>query len=503
MMEMKSKHEMKKHGTDCVQRLFFNSVFQINLFDPFFFLHFFCVGVDRRSRATGSDLTTTPMNHLPSFHRHEQLISLEEELDSSFSDVQETPNFSAPLPNSLPQFETDINKLKQQSLAKFKKRWHEILAKYSAVDDELQSDEIDLHTGKLVVDNGHLKSMAEHGQKINGVRVHGSIWAGDYDSDRDARVESQSERRKRKFKQKMRELLKSENRFHTSSSFNTTDEERDDKSIASSPTKRFGLLSNQSSPLKSSRNSPSKFPTSLDLSPLKRKASLPPGYFSPTKKVQNSRKLEEKELPEKRNNMREEQTQDQALQLDSPDDLFVVSDLTEPIPIALFSCAFPNCNFSSECKSTYRTHLLQKHQTELAQLGYPVASSSSQTLYGGIPELTVLKLILHFPLQISTLGPFTCNKPLGRSKCHRVFVNPEQLARHREKYPRECCKRQVLLCPLLGCEFMTDEGFGEWKTHVDSHEKYVKIVEPAGDVMENVDDFFDDSETSLRDEEGT
>lgn len=460
-----------------------------------------------RSRASVPDLTTTPMNHLPSFHRHEHLISLEEELDSSFSDVQESPNFAAPLPSSLPQFETDINKLKQQSLAKFKKRWHEILEKYSSVDDELQSDEIDLHTGKLVVDNGHLKSMAEHGQKINGVRVHGSIWAGDYDFDRDARLESQSERRKRKFKQKMRELLKSENRFHTSSSFNITDEERDDRSVGSSPTKRFGLLSNQSSPLKSSRSSPMKFPGSLDLSPLKRKASLPHGYLSPTKKGQGSQKLGGTEILEKRISPREEQAQEQpqeqSLPLDSHDDLFVVSDLTDSIPIALFSCAFPNCQFSSECKSTYRTHLLQNHQVELAQLGYPVANTTSHTLYGGIPELTVLKLNLHFPLQISTLGPFTCNKPLGSSKCHRVFVNPEQLARHREQYPRECCRRQVLLCPLLGCEFMTDEGFAEWKTHVESHEKHVKIVEPAGDVMENVDDFFDDSESSMGDEEET
>lgn len=442
------------------------------------------------------------MDFLPTHQRYEKLISLEDHSDVETSEDEVNDGWSDALANSGGQFEADINKLKHESSAKFRRRWHEIIARYSEVDDTVESDEIDLHTGKVTIDNGHLRSMAEDGQMINGVKIHGSIWAGDYDLGKIAREEDKVQRHKRKSKHKMREMLKSEDRFHTTSPFNTSDSEVLEDNLL-----LIGL-------------SPSK---KIETSPLKRKASmLPRGYLlsSPIKRsssILHSSPIKSvgfnsnDNLPTKLDRAR---TKDSAKS--DHDELFsVVSDLTDSIQVALFSCAFPNCAFSSESKSAYRSHLLSRHTPELLRIGYPVPCTSHEQDDIHIPELTILKLNLHFPLQLHIPeGPLECNKNISAGKCKRTFLNPEQLTEHHKRYPKECStRRQILLCPLLGCAFMTDDGFEEWKAHVNTHNSAssnFKIIKPtpsgpAVDVMENVDDLFSDDVSSLdfSDDEGS
>lgn len=428
---------------------------------------------------------------------YEKLISIEDVSDYSSSSGEENSVLNHALTQSGQQFQADINKLKRNSSVKFRKQWHEIIQRYSLIDDTVESDEIDLHTGKIIVDNGHIRSLADDGQTIDGVRIHRSIWAGDYDYERILKEEDRSQRHERKHKQKMRAKLKSEDRFHNSSPINTSDSEVLEDNL---------LLINLS---------PSK---RLSISPLKRKASKLPSRFMLPSPVKRSMKImgssPEKEtssllaesLPIKAGCARIEQ-----IELENPDydELYsVISDLTDNVSIALFSCAFPGCPFSSESKASYRAHLISNHATGLQRIGYPVSSTSRRQEVYHIPELTILKLNLHFPMQMNILPeiPYECKKKLVSGNCKKIFLNSDQLAEHQSKFPQECSiRKQVLLCPILGCDFMTDDGFKEWRTHVNSHEsklERVKFSDPErkgsnAELMDDIEDVFSDTVSSL------
>lgn len=63
------------------------------------------------------------------------------------------------------QLDEETRQLQLASRNKFMKAWSGILRKYEQIDDDLQSDEVDIITGKIYKDNGHLKSLS----KVEGI----------------------------------------------------------------------------------------------------------------------------------------------------------------------------------------------------------------------------------------------------------------------------------------------------------------------------------------------
>lgn len=380
--------------------------------------------------------------------KYEPLISLEEEWETESSSEDESPKIYDSLRNSGPQFEEQINRLKADSTLKFRRKWEEILEKYSSIDDTTESDEIDLRTEKIIIDNGHLRSLASEDREIEGVKVHGNIWSGTYDFEKDVRDQKRIQKHQRKIKHILKEQLKEEQRFHNTSHVNTSDSEALEDNlllISSSPTKKPRL-----SPVKS--------------------VLVGDSFLSPLKKVSF--------LDAPHMNSSQE------------DDDFLVVDIYDRSLVALFNCAFLHCNFYSESRQAYKTHLLSLHSGELSRIGYPVSGSPSEY---HISELTILKLTLHFPLNVELLDPFRCtNKP-----CQRIFLSKEEAGAH------SCStRRQVFLCPILGCNFMTDEGYSELKEHImGKHHSHKPTTKRCTQEVQDVSEIFSDSSLVFSDEE--
>ena len=100
--------------------------------------------------------------------------------------------------STIPKYPQDtpranVGQLRHESLAKFESKWSAILEKYLKVDDSIQSDEVDLATGIIYTDNGHLRLMKE---------PRSTIWI-DHDS-----VESQDMRQQQRKRRTRLELKK-------------------------------------------------------------------------------------------------------------------------------------------------------------------------------------------------------------------------------------------------------------------------------------------------------
>lgn len=81
---------------------------------------------------------------------------------------------------------TDIFRKKLESQSKFRTTWESIINKYSAYDEEDQGDLIDLRSGKLIEDKGHLRSLVETPAQ--------SIWDKFFDDERERDRERRSQR---------------------------------------------------------------------------------------------------------------------------------------------------------------------------------------------------------------------------------------------------------------------------------------------------------------------
>lgn len=411
---------------------------------------------------------------------YEKLISLEESSDDSSPAADPLTSLT-----SGPSFEQDITRLKHDSSAKFQRKWNEILAKYAAIDDNAESDEIDLHTGRITKDNGHIRSLAEDGQMINGIRLHDSIWAGNYDYERVMREEERLEKRVRKHKHKIRDRLKSEDKFYNSSPITTSDSD-----ILEDNLLLIGL------------------PIRMNSSPLKRKV-LPFGYLlsSPVKRTHTMNSSPERshsgeyrgEEDYRGEEYHRKGSYDEDYVLQTREDYFggensrlsaEVCDLHGHVSVSLFCCAFLHCTFTSESRSVYRDHLLRSHAPELCRIGYPVEARGTGDVH--VLELSFLKLNLHFPIEVPAPEKcYKCRRNMPAGKCSKMFLSADQLAQHQSD-PRKCTtRRQILLCPILGCDLRAAK-YSEWRDHVNSHRR-VTVVSDRAKAMDSVDEFFSDT----------
>ncbi|KAM9923972.1 hypothetical protein OXX59_004853 [Metschnikowia pulcherrima] len=433
-------------------------------------------------------------------------ISIDEisEYDSSHESIGHIESW--PQEKSL---DSEVFRLKALNTNRLQQKWDEIIAKYSSIDDSKESDEIDLRTGKIIVDNGHLRSFADAAASQNGARAYASVWAPDDQIEKESRRVRHAEKIRQKLRQEEKQRLKANESFYNTRMklMKLRSEVLQDNLmlLSSSPTKKSRVST--MSPSSSSLSSPSKLePFSLghghrldtpESSPLKHKLpsviSSPSGSLAGSPTKQSLNRSDELLSPGKalHTNHRDSsqsgdsydyRPNDDSTAKDDPgvssetsheeyNESFSIAEISDPLHISYFRCAFYGCKYTNSSKASYRAHLLSSHSPELKQIGYPVHTAKSCDDL--IPGDTIPKLNIHFPLTMNIpQQPFRCRSQLNHGTCQKIFTNEKQLARHRQN-PGSCSlKRQVFVCPLLGCDFMTDTGYQEFYDHTKSHHKH-------------------------------
>ncbi|GEQ72316.1 hypothetical protein JCM33374_g6003 [Metschnikowia sp. JCM 33374] len=495
----------------------------------------------------------------------EKSISIDE--DSEFETSQQDGYFSDHWPSTKNQLECDVARLKAQNTDRLQRRWDEIIAKYSNIDDDKESDEIDLNTGKITIDNGHLRSFADDGV-ANGSRVVSSVWAMDDNFEKETRRHKHAEKVKRRLRYEEKQRLKATAMFykpHMKVVDSGSDVLEDNLSLLSpSPTKKhkssstsvspskpglkmedtqilgYGhrLATPQSSPLKgkvpslafspseSSLESPSR-PGSQQrvlLSPVRQKLDLKnvphlgicpdsdgEDYTSEDDNLIDNSESDGLSHDLKSNTMASHQ-RDDVLEKEENiheddnnteyEDSFSVLEICDAAPYAYFTCAFYGCPYTSQSKASYRAHLLSSHSPELRQIGYPVDTEKRYNL--PLPGDTIPKLNVHFPLKIHRppVRPHICGSETKYGRCQKMFIDESLFLKHKEQCPRRCsAKRQVLPCPVLGCDFMTDTSYGDFYRHIRSHETECMPKEESKHNPQHgstdVAEYFSDSVSSI------
>lgn len=477
-------------------------------------------------------------------------------------------------------FQAEINRLKNQSNNRFKSKWEEILEKYAKIDDDKESDEIDLVSGKIITDNGHLRSLRTDINRKTDVKFDGDIWSVTYDLEKDIHNNKVKETRLKQKKKELKRQLKNQKLFHNvslqssplkgddfsrGSSFALSSEDNL-LSLNPSPTKKFKV-----SPTKSIRGSSPVLDDDISLlTPTKRRARMLSNIYLdqslPTKlhfdniphlrmkgnninseiqDIQEDNDLTNTPFFVHTNTLRDmtgsfktklkhydDDTSNTATNSDSKgysetsetsdvesddnkasrlsisdqnlsegninkhvsdsesdsgeysldfDDEFLI--VTDPCIITstetsnkIYDCAFERCHYCTGNKALYQNHLLDKHSNSLHSLGYPTKNNSSKDFLNiNMSQNTIRNITKYFPLVLEvprlplskSSQPFTCGLSLGDSKtCQKFFVTKNDLISHQKNAPSECsCKKQVLICPMLGCGYMTDMGYLEWRSH--------------------------------------
>lgn len=358
----------------------------------------------------------------------------------------------------------DLHRLKQQSTARFHRKWDDILAKYSQIDDTIELDEIDLSTGQIITDNGHLRSMlrAEY-EEHNALS---DIWSPGYDDeveqlepkDHILRISHASSS----------PLLRPRQGLDSPRSDNLLILGWSRESLPVRPAlslKRRSPLKDDTWSLKLSRTSSS--------SPLKHLTTQASPPLLPTPKM-------------KRGVFADHSSSEIGgfTLLDGSDDIDNFDDSGYSLDshydagsLDLYSCAFPRCSFCSELKSQYRDHLLCSHVPLLQRIGYPIGELRRlpHPDSEAVLELTILKLALHFPLLVELPDvPFVCGRRMTSKNqtrtCRRVFFLAEG-CRHHKLHGRCSARRQVLRCPILGCDYICEEDYRMLKTHAKEHQQ--------------------------------
>ncbi|CUM64380.1 uncharacterized protein PRCAT00001982001 [Priceomyces carsonii] len=515
---------------------------------------------------------------------HESLISIEtsdeENSDNLKNELYPIIHDQESIYDNDNRFQRELDKIKSKSSERFMKKWESILNKYSSINDEKDSDEIDLSTGKIVKDNGHLRSLKNEASLLSEVAIDSNIWSVTYDVDRESAARRKRESRNRQRKRELKSKLKQDDLFHNNgliseiaTSFQSTEcEGHQSDSLADnlllltpSPAKRSRVSpSKYSSPLKDRRSeTPSRVLLREDASsPIKRKLEdlisqtcpnfltsynqylddqvedLKDGFYEDKKTNLEGFFRKNENWPSSRRN----QSQDASYQgsiiardLEKSDDtealdyrdqdsmsdtedsgnesndfsdqFLIVSDVYhEHIPstggMSIFECAFDDCYYSTGNKSLYRKHLIESHREILSKIGYPTATPDGTQKCESVLSSAVTKLTQIFPLhhdipelpKSADCQPLICQLGINGKPCKKVFLNEESLFEHQKEYPLRCsCKDQVFVCPVLGCGFMTDEGYLEWRMHFIKEGRHNESMAPLVSNLSELSELFSDS----------
>lgn len=418
------------------------------------------------------------------------LISLDSESqsDSEIIQIDQSKSYETEQ-----EFQNDINKLKTASTLKFRNKWEEILQRYSKINDDLESDEIDLSTGEIIKDNGHLKSL--------NVGNHTSIkdvWSADFDAERDMKNARRRERSSQVRKNQIKQHLKAQDQFHINPNRQ--------QSPTPTPTRKVSpdnILLLDPSPTKKQRISPTKKQEkqAVDLSPklsgisdsdLEVELLEPLNQSTPTKRHTDTlidsttrSKTEFDPFVDKSSTNSEfkiSSTIGKTLDIEEDfDEEYLIVYLPQlnvnAAHYSIYSCCFDDCEYTTGNREIFERHLLSKHRTELYHIGYPISAdeiekSKRVTLNSSIID----KVTGYFPLiqkvpplPLSSDGKmFICGRRSssnGRA-CRREFLSMDEWQDHKQRYPLHCSyKKQVHVCPVLGCGFMTEDGYKHYRQH--------------------------------------
>ncbi|CAX42694.1 conserved hypothetical protein [Candida dubliniensis CD36] len=492
------------------------------------------------------------------------------------------------------QFKHKFKQMENQSLQRFKSQWDAIIDKYSKIDDSTQSDEIDIVTGELITNNGHLDKLNQN-HNHNGDITKMDIWRQDYGQQwenwrqRDFRMKRVAKQRKNEQRQILKKLDLFNKPIYGYSKFEKLEENDFFKQSPTkskvpsgiesdeSPTKKRRVFTEKNAISKNSsdsefleeeeeeeeeeedddggiENESAYHKTVIAHQKLSKKESdkvlhVPSGdNFSPC--------IDERSFRSESNESQSEDSQDYESNLSpdiSDDDAYqsiIINDKkyipkfkehfdesetesisktpnpqlsseetpgsssqteeispsphpestfddeysiieepyyflnskSTPLP-TIFNCAFIKCHYCTGNKKLYESHLLQSHNSVLAEMGYPINLNSQNIANTDsdnenvntefakrIIDVDLNRLYQVFP-KTYELPPqkeaLTCSKKLANGQtCQKFYLVQEQLDQHREVGDECTDKRQVLFCPILGCGYLTDGGYKEWREHM-------------------------------------
>ncbi|CAH2355078.1 hypothetical protein CLIB1423_21S01332 [[Candida] railenensis] len=366
---------------------------------------------------------------------------------------------------------SDIKKLKKQSISRLHNKWNDILERYSRIDDSKESDEIDIITGDIITDNGHLRSMGINQERNPNNRSLSNIWSVNFDWENDNLNAKRKESRLKKKKSELRAKLKEQDLFHVYK--DTT------KRVLEDPKNREvcndNMLLLTPSPVKRARlekENESKAPPPPKLFQNELNGLMPNLMRDLGSSSSNNVDL----MTDSATELIDNEDSDPGSASDSlsersssfDDEYSIVSSPLQPkSKRSIYNCAFENCHYCTGNKSLYQSHLLEKHSVTLRELGYPVSLDGSATQNDTISLSSKRELLRDFPLVLEVPPipdtfngrPIVCGHKMSNGlECKKFFL--DDLQDHKCSH-----KRQVLLCPLLGCGFMTDEGYLSWRNH--------------------------------------
>ncbi|KAG5418099.1 hypothetical protein I9W82_004428 [Candida metapsilosis] len=146
---------------------------------------------------------------------------------------------------------------------------------------------------------------------------------------------------------------------------------------------------------------------------------------------------------------------------------------TSSSTLKIFKCCVTECTFCTMNKKLYASHLIKLHSSLLYQLGYPVevdaqCHSSSTEVVKQITDMNKKRLFADFPLHFKRQLPTNihkCDKLINGDQCQMFYLHGDDLNKH--KQAGKCnSQSQIIFCPILGCGYMTDGGYQEWRSHL-------------------------------------
>lgn len=486
-------------------------------------------------------LTTTPEDEDEDFESEVEVEveNIEDEFNSDEEDNESRLKLDLEIfqlmnnSNDKIKFQKKYKQLEDDSLRRFWQRNQEIFNKYSKIDDSKQSDEIDIVTGEIITNNGHLELLTHNNNNSTSTSTcggGGNVWRVDYNrylkdlkdvydnDDRDNEFEDDLIMKYSPTKGKVPSGLNTEESPTKKRKLNikqlNDDDEDDDEDTGDYDDYYDSIIVNDKPmklnhdiPLVTSKlekliipnlNNPILQPSSTSTSTSISISTSSSSSSSETEDfpTSTSPSLEPQPLNHDKLSFDEEyQIIEDPLSylLSTPTTSSTSSSPSRSFKI--YQCAFKsNCHYCTGNRKLYESHLLKFHSLELSKLGYPIIIITNDKLEKQPEEdkeinlqgIDFINLFNDFPkkIKLPTISKiYYCNY----NNCKKFYLNENLLNNHNLKFNDCSSKIPVLFCPILGCGFMTDCGYQDWKNHmIDSNHGFI--------IQENQDDDDDDDD---------
>ncbi|CCG23495.1 hypothetical protein CORT_0D06610 [Candida orthopsilosis Co 90-125] len=197
---------------------------------------------------------------------------------------------------------------------------------------------------------------------------------------------------------------------------------------------------------------------------------------------------------------------------------YFLGDISHTVSLStlkIFNCCVINCSFCTMNRKMYSSHLIKHHSDLLYKLGYPVDSMGSgsrrrsftkfKEIKNQITHLDKKTLLREFPLRFNipvSTCVHKCDKFINGSKCQMFYLHAEDLTKHKQS--GKCSfQTQIIFCPILGCGYMTDGGYKEWRNHlIDAGHCEIGIEQNKRE-SDKVGDVSHDGESAMDDVDGS